>query len=86
MILYLEAIREADTNPQPANDADALLTEAQASDLLNLSIRTLQAWRLRGGGPAFVKCGRAVRYRRSDLVSWVEANTKDNTSECPHAG
>lgn len=56
-------------------DADALLTEAEAADFLKLSIRTLQAWRLRIAGPAFVHVGRAIRYRRRDLISWIEANT-----------
>jgi len=56
-------------------DPDALLNEAQASDFLNLSIRTLQAWRVKGAGPRFVRAGRAIRYRRSDLVAWIEANT-----------
>jgi len=53
---------------------DALLSESQASDLLFLSVRTLQAWRCKGTGPAFVRAGRAVRYRRGDLVSWVDSN------------
>jgi hypothetical protein len=56
-------------------DADALLTEVEASDFLRLSVRTLQAWRLRVTGPAFVQVGRAVRYRRRDLIKWIEANT-----------
>jgi len=56
-------------------DPDALLNEAQASDFLNLSIRTLQAWRGRSAGPRYVRTGRAIRYRRSDLVAWIEANT-----------
>jgi excisionase family DNA binding protein len=56
-------------------DLDALLTEVQAAELLNLSTRTLQAWRIRGVGPPFVQAGRAVRYRRRDLVKWIEANT-----------
>ena len=54
---------------------DALLTEAQAADYLKLSIRTLQAWRMRGVGPLFVKAGRAVRYRRYDLLTWIENQT-----------
>ena len=58
-----------------AADADALLTEAEAADFLKLSIRTLQAWRLRVAGPAFVHVGRAIRYRRRDLIGWIEANT-----------
>ena len=57
-------------------DPDTLLTEAQAADVLNLSVRTLQAWRLKGGGPLFVHAGRAVRYRRRDLFAWVNSNTK----------
>ena len=56
-------------------DADALLAEAQAAELLSLSSRTLQAWRLNGSGPSFVRAGRAVRYRRRDLLAWMDANT-----------
>jgi hypothetical protein len=56
-------------------DADALLTEAEAADFLRLSVRTLQAWRIRIAGPAFVQVGRAVRYRRRDLIAWIDANT-----------
>jgi hypothetical protein len=58
-----------------AADADALLTEVEAADFLRLSVRTLQAWRIRIAGPAFVQVGRAVRYRRCDLIAWIEANT-----------
>ncbi len=57
------------------NDYDALLTEVQAADLLSLSVRTLQAWRTRTFGPAFVRAGRAIRYRRRDLFAWMDANT-----------
>lgn len=57
-----------------SSDADALLNEIQAASLLNLSSRTLQAWRLTGTGPAFVRAGRAIRYRRQDLVAWIDAN------------
>jgi Helix-turn-helix domain len=56
-------------------DPDALLTEAEAADFLRLSVRTLQAWRLRIAGPAFVQVGRAVRYRRRDLIAWIDVNT-----------
>jgi hypothetical protein len=62
-------------------ELDRLLTEAQTADVLNVSMRTLQAWRVRGGGPLFVRAGRAVRYRRRDLLVWVEQNTAASTSE-----
>jgi predicted DNA-binding transcriptional regulator AlpA len=56
-------------------DNDALLAEVYAADLLGLSSRTLQAWRTKGFGPAFVRAGRAIRYRRRDLIAWMDANT-----------
>ena len=62
-------------------DPDTLMPEAEAARLLAVSQRTLQAWRLRGGGPLFVKAGRAVRYRRRDLISWMDANAVASTSE-----
>jgi hypothetical protein len=55
-------------------EQDALVTEVDAADFLRLSIRTLQAWRGKGQGPGFVRAGRAIRYRRRDLVSWIDAN------------
>jgi excisionase family DNA binding protein len=58
---------------QDPTDHDALLSEMQAARVLNLSSRTLQAWRSKGVGPPFVRAGRAVRYRRSDILSWVES-------------
>lgn len=63
----------------PANflavDADTLLKEQDAADLLSLSVRTLQSWRTRMAGPPFVQVGRAVRYRRRDLIAWIDVNT-----------
>jgi hypothetical protein len=56
-------------------DPDALLTELAAAEILNLSIRTLQMWRVRGAGPSYVRAGRAIRYCRRDLIKWIEANT-----------
>ena len=68
-------------NTAISRDPDSLLTEVQAAEFLALSVRTLQSWRLRGGGPRYVKCGRACRYRRRDLLEWMEANTVSHTSE-----
>ena len=63
----------------------ALRTEVQAGEVLNISIRTLQAWRVRGGGPRFVRLGSAVRYRNDDLAAFIDERTVSSTSD-PGAG
>jgi len=64
------------------NLPDRLLTEKQAARYLGFSPRALQNWRLRGGGPLFVKISnRAVRYRLSDLIQWVERRVRTNTTQ-----
>ncbi len=57
-----------------------LRTEDEAAAFLNLSNRTLQAWRVRGCGPKFRKLGRAVRYRLEDLETFVNENVRRSTS------
>ncbi len=58
-----------------------LINEEHASTILKVSTRTLQAWRVRGGGPMFVKVGRSVRYRLEDLETFVNENVHQSTSE-----
>lgn len=60
---------------------DALLTEREAASLASLSVRTLQTWRVRGGGPQFAKLGGAVRYRRRDIEAWIAARLVRTTGE-----
>lgn len=57
-----------------------LLTTQEAARELRLTKATLEAWRCRGGGPAFVKFGRAVRYRREDLEKFLLSSLRSNTS------
>ncbi|ARP98244.1 helix-turn-helix domain-containing protein [Pseudorhodoplanes sinuspersici] len=54
--------------------SDDLLNEIEASDILRVSVRTLQSWRCGGAGPAFIRIGRAIRYRYSDLLAYVDQN------------
>ncbi|WP_295442532.1 helix-turn-helix domain-containing protein [uncultured Thiodictyon sp.] len=58
----------------------ALINEKQAAEVLGMSVRTLQAWRVAGGGPPFVKLGVNVRYRPETLSRWIEENTVASTS------
>ncbi|MDF9874808.1 helix-turn-helix transcriptional regulator [Cellulosimicrobium cellulans] len=56
-----------------------LMTELEAGEYLGVPSRTLRNWRYLGTGPAFVKVGRAVRYRMTDLEAYVEAQTFTRT-------
>jgi excisionase family DNA binding protein len=58
-----------------------LLTQSDAAKLLRLSERTLERLRLQGGGPVYVKAGRSVRYRESDLEAWIAARVVSSTSQ-----
>lgn len=53
-----------------------LLNEEEAAEVLAIKPQTLAAWRCRGvNSLPFVKVGRAVRYRRSDLETWMATRT-----------
>jgi excisionase family DNA binding protein len=58
-----------------------LLTGREAAMALRLSERTLERLRVSGGGPRFIKAGKAVRYREADLEAWIEAHSRASTSE-----
>jgi excisionase family DNA binding protein len=59
-----------------------LLTQREAASVLRLSERTLERMRTSGlNAPKFVKMGRVVRYRVSDLEEWIAARVVGSTSE-----
>jgi hypothetical protein len=59
-----------------------LLNEEQAAAFLGYSVRALQNWRFRGGGPKFIRVSqRSIRYRRKDLILWAEENMVSSTAE-----
>lgn len=61
---------------------DSLINERVAADFLGYTVRALQNWRVRGGGPNFIKVSsRSIRYRRRDLIAWAESLLVANTSQ-----
>jgi excisionase family DNA binding protein len=58
----------------PTND---LMNEVQAAAILDTRVGTLQVWRSTGRYKIpFIKIGRNVRYKRSDLEAWIESRTR----------
>lgn len=58
----------------PASFEDVLYSETQAAPMFGCSPATLRKNRCLGKGPDYVKLGRSVRYRLSDIRAYVNAN------------
>lgn len=62
----------------------AVLDTRAAADFLGVSARTLEGFRVRGGGPRFVKIGGAVRYRLASLEKYLRHQERTSTSDPGH--
>jgi hypothetical protein len=64
--------------------ADPLLTTAIVAAMLMVSEDTLIEWRSRRGHPLkFLKLGYVVRYKLSDVISFLEHSRSARSSESP---
>lgn len=62
------------------NEKRELLDVKRAAARVGLSKSTLDKLRVYGGGPRFMKFGRAVRYSTADLDIWVSESRRASTS------
>jgi hypothetical protein len=70
--------------PQPHDNlAETLCSGEKAAERLGISQRTLEKYRVTGGGPPFIKIGKSIRYRIGDLDSWIAKHEFPNTSAYP---
>ena len=68
------------------NHTTPLLTPQQAAKDLGVSPGTLSVWRSTGRYPLpFVKVGRSVRYRQSDIDTFTASRTATHTGELNNA-
>ncbi len=51
------------------------LTDRELAELLAIPTRTPGQWRYLRRGPAYMKVGRHVRYRREDVEAWLAEQT-----------
>jgi excisionase family DNA binding protein len=71
------------TDPGRARILQVYLTQAEAADVLHVSERTLERWRLEGRGQTYTKAGHRVLYRASDIEEWLQSRRRQSTSEIP---
>lgn len=65
-----------------ATNEQRMLRQPEAARHVGLSASTLAKFRVRGGGPPFVRItARAIGYRQSDLDKWLSEKLFASTSE-----
>ena len=62
-------------SPPSMSDDSQLIDEKRLCADLGISSVTATKWRARAEGPRFIKVGRLVRYRRSDVDAWLASRT-----------
>ena len=68
----------------PAREQDQkqqFLTERETAELLRVSVRTCQRWRISGDGPPFCAFGGRRLYAREDVLAWAETRRRRSTSD-----
>lgn len=60
-----------------------LLNNVQTATLIGVRPNTLEIWRIQGKGPAYRKVGRLVRYVEAEVLSWLDEQMRENTSQPP---
>ena len=64
-----------------ADDARQYMGTRELASFLGLSPRTLDRYRVSGGGPKFHKFGNRVRYARADVEAWAAERRYSSTSD-----
>ncbi len=79
-LIYLDA--EGGSANTARCDPDLnLLDERETASILGCAVSTLQKHRVSGGGIPFVKLGRLVRYRRADVLAYLQGHVRRSTSD-----
>lgn len=60
--------------------ANRFLSETQLSDRWGVSVKLLQKWRWKGGGPAFTSFGTTIRYGMLDVLAHEQARRHTSTA------
>lgn len=56
------------------------LDTPKTAEMLNISPRTLERWRIEGRGPTYRKLGSRVIYLLDDLILWLDEQRRTSTT------
>lgn len=62
------------------------LNQRDLAERWTISARTLERWRWKGGGPAYLKIGGRVVYRIEDVLAYEQRRHRHSTAETGGAG
>ena len=65
--------------------AGDIASPAEVATALHTTEAALAQMRYKGSGPKFVKVGRRVLYRWSDVTQWIASSVRVRTDEAPTA-
>lgn len=68
-------------NSSTIAERDPTHDESELAARFRISVKTVQSWRQTNRGPAYLKVGRLVRYRESDIQDWLDKQTRTNTTQ-----
>jgi hypothetical protein len=76
LVALPQAAPEAASAPAGFEDVPAVLSPKQLGELLDVSPRTLERWRIAKTGPAYFTLpgSSLIRYGRADVVAWLTAS------------
>ena len=66
------------------DEPNRLLDQDAVAGRLNCEVKTLEAWRCRGGGPSYTNVGTLVRYTHQAIEEWIKSRTRTSTSQPSH--
>lgn len=62
-----------------------LNTVEKVSEVVGIPVNTLNDWRTKGKNLKFVKLGRAIYYRRDDVLDYLQSQVFNSTAEAKAA-
>jgi hypothetical protein len=76
---HLEMVPDLPENPDYWH---ALIDSGAAAEFCGTTSKTMETWRMKGGGPPYVRVSRkCIRYRRADMREWADTQIRKSTSD-----
>lgn len=68
-----------------AEELPQICSPAQVSHYTGIPVSTLAFWRFEGSHMPFIKLGRLIRYRKQDVLDFLNANVFSSTAQAKAA-